>query len=165
MHYFKIICLFLFVLFSQVAYAVDPGDLLTSEQAFKVSAKPTDDGNVLISWEIADGYYLYRKKITFNSRTESIHIEHADLPTGEIKNDKFWQFGTIIAHILCRSKYCESDLKAVDVKVDVSGASKCSVYSSESLSADASGASKIVIYGDPPKVKTDLSGASSISSN
>ncbi|MCK5456216.1 MAG: DUF2807 domain-containing protein [Melioribacteraceae bacterium] len=63
------------------------------------------------------------------------------------------------------TKLNTADLKAVDVTVDVSGASKCSVYSSESLSADASGASKIVIYGDPPKVKTDLSGASSISSN
>ena len=96
MHYFKIIYLFLFVLFSQLTYAVGPGDLLTSEQAFKVSAKPTDDGNVLISWEIADGYYLYRKKITFNSRTESIHIEHADLPAGEIKNDKF--FGEMVIY-------------------------------------------------------------------
>ena len=63
------------------------------------------------------------------------------------------------------TKLNTSDLKAVDVTVDVSGASKCSVYSSSSLIADASGASKIVIYGDPPKVDTDVSGASSISSN
>jgi len=96
MHYFKIIIVFLFVLFSQLTYAVNPGDLLPSEQAFKVSAKPTDDGNVLISWEIAEGYYLYRKKITFNSRTESIHIEHADLPAGKIKNDKF--FGDMVIY-------------------------------------------------------------------
>lgn len=57
------------------------------------------------------------------------------------------------------------DLKATNVIVDVSGASKCNVYSSESLSVDASGASKIVIYGDPSNVETDLSGASSVSSN
>ncbi len=63
------------------------------------------------------------------------------------------------------TKLNTADLKAVDVTVDVSGASKCSVYSSSSLFADASGASKIVIYGDPPKVETDVSGASSITSN
>jgi len=63
------------------------------------------------------------------------------------------------------TKVNTEDLKAVDAIVDVSGASKCSVFSSSSLSADASGASKIVIYGDPPKVKTDISGASSITSN
>ena len=63
------------------------------------------------------------------------------------------------------TKLNTSDLKAVDVSVDVSGASKCSVYSSESMVADASGASKVVIYGDPPKVETDVSGAGSISSN
>lgn len=57
------------------------------------------------------------------------------------------------------------DLKATDVIVDVSGASKCDIYSSSSINADASGASKIVIYGDPPNVKTDVSGASKITSN
>ena len=62
------------------------------------------------------------------------------------------------------TKLNSADLKATDVTVDVSGASKCSVYSSESLSVDASGASNIVIYGDPPKVETDISGASSITS-
>ncbi|MCF6271038.1 MAG: DUF2807 domain-containing protein [Melioribacteraceae bacterium] len=56
------------------------------------------------------------------------------------------------------------ELKAKDVTLDVSGASKCSVFSSNSLSVDASGASKIVIYGDPSKIETDLSGASSITS-
>jgi len=63
------------------------------------------------------------------------------------------------------TKLNTSELKATNVTVDVSGASKCSVYSSESLSADASGASTIVIYGDPAKVETDLSGASSITSD
>jgi len=56
------------------------------------------------------------------------------------------------------------ELKAKNVTLDVSGASKCSVYSSESLFIEASGASKIVIYGDPSKIETDLSGASSITS-
>lgn len=60
------------------------------------------------------------------------------------------------------TKINTADLIAKDVKIDVSGASKCYTYSSNSIFADASGASKIIIYGDPLKVKTDISGASSI---
>ncbi|NOQ15023.1 MAG: protein-disulfide reductase DsbD [Methyloprofundus sp.] len=96
MHHFKIIFIFLIVLFSQSTYAVNPDDLLPPEQAFKVSAQPTDDGHVLISWEIAEGYYLYRKKITFSSKTESVSIDNADLPAGEIKHDPF--FGDMVIY-------------------------------------------------------------------
>ena len=100
MHHFKIIFIFFIVFFSQLTHAVNPDDLLPPEQAFKVSAKPTADGHVLISWDIADGYYLYRKKISFKSKTESISIEHADLPDGEIKNDEFFGEMVIYRHQL-----------------------------------------------------------------
>lgn len=96
MHHFKIFFVFFSVLFNQLTFAVNPDDLLPPEQAFKVSAKPTADGNILVSWEIADGYYLYRKKIAFNSKTDSVSIEHVDLPAGEIKNDKF--FGDMLIY-------------------------------------------------------------------
>ena len=96
MHHFKVIFVFFAVLFAQSAFAIDPDNLLPPEQAFKVSAKPTADGNILVSWEIADGYYLYRKKITFTSKTDAVSIEHADLPAGEIKHDKF--FGDMVVY-------------------------------------------------------------------
>jgi len=96
MHHFKIIFITLVAIFSQLSYAVNPDELLSPEQAFKVSAKPTADGNVLISWEIAEGYYLYRKKISFKSKTPAVIVESADLPAGEIKNDKF--FGDMVIY-------------------------------------------------------------------
>jgi len=96
MHHIKIFFFFITVLFSQWVYAINPDNLLPAEQAFKVSATPTDDGHVLISWEIAEGYYLYRKKISFSSKTESISIENTDLPAGEIKHDQF--FGDMVIY-------------------------------------------------------------------
>ncbi|MCK5355768.1 MAG: thiol:disulfide interchange protein, partial [Methyloprofundus sp.] len=96
MHHFKIFFISLIVVFSQLSYAVNADDLLPPEQAFKVSAKPTADGNVLISWEIAEGYYLYRKKISFKSKTPAVSVESADLPAGEIKHDEF--FGDMVIY-------------------------------------------------------------------
>ena len=96
MHHFKIIFIYLIILFSQSTYAINPDNLLSPEQAFKISAKPTDDGHVLISWKIAEGYYLYRKKISFSSKTESISIDNVDLPAGEIKHDQF--FGDMVIY-------------------------------------------------------------------
>ncbi len=87
MHYLKFTFACFFILVSQWAYAINPDQLLAPDQAFKVSAAATEDGNVQISWLIADGYYLYRKKISFTSKTDSIVIEQADLPAGEMKKD------------------------------------------------------------------------------
>jgi len=96
MHHVKIILSCFFIFFSQLAQAIDPADLLTPEQAFKVSAQATEDGNLLISWDIAEGYYLYRNKILFTSKTEAITVEHADLPAGEVKADKY--FGDVVIY-------------------------------------------------------------------
>ncbi len=98
MHHVKIILIFFFVFFSQLTFAVNPEDILPPEQAFKVSAKPTAKGGVLVSWDIADGYYLYRKKISFKSKTEFVIIENADLPAGEIKSDEFFGDMMIYRH-------------------------------------------------------------------
>ncbi len=98
MHHFKIIFVFFFIFFSQLTFAINPDDLLPPNQAFKISAKPTANGDVLVSWDIADGYYLYRKKITFKSKTESVSIQQADLPEGKIKHDEFFGDMMIYRH-------------------------------------------------------------------
>ena len=96
MHHVKIVLSCFFILFSQLTFAIDPDDLLAPEQAFKVSAQTTEDGNLQVSWDIAEGYYLYRNKMLFTSKTEAITIEHADLPVGEVKADKY--FGDVIIY-------------------------------------------------------------------
>lgn len=87
MYYLKITFTCFFVLVSQWAYAINPDELLPANQAFKVTTSTTADGNVKVSWQIAEGYYLYRKKISFTSKTDSVSIAQADLPKGQIKND------------------------------------------------------------------------------
>lgn len=85
--------------------------------------------------------------------------------SGACKGDFSGNTAKLVVDLSGATKLNTVDLKAADVTVDVSGASKCDIYSSSSIYADASGASKIVIYGDPPNVKTDVSGVSKITSN
>jgi len=82
--------------FSSVVYGINPDKLLRAEDAFKVSAQSTDDGYVKLSWDIADGYYLYRKQIAVKSQTTAVTIEHIDLPTGDIKQDPL--FGEVVIY-------------------------------------------------------------------
>ena len=63
------------------------------------------------------------------------------------------------------TKFNTVDLKAKNLNIDISGASKLDVFCENALTVDASGASKIIVYGDPQKTKTDISGASSIEFN
>jgi thiol:disulfide interchange protein DsbD len=47
-------------------------------------------------WDIAEGYYLYRNKMLFTSKTEAITVKHADLPAGKVKSDKY--FGDVVIY-------------------------------------------------------------------
>lgn len=59
---FKIIFFCFLTQISQSAFALESPDLLPPEQAFKVSAQAIAPDQVELSWDIAKGYYLYRKK-------------------------------------------------------------------------------------------------------
>ncbi len=90
MHYVKQFLFLFLALYKPFVFAINPADILPQEQAFKVSAKATQEGHVQVSWQIAKGYYLYRHKIAFISKTDNIGIQHADLPPGHIKHDKYF---------------------------------------------------------------------------
>lgn len=96
MRFFKIISLFLLLFISQLSYALNPSDLLRAEQAFKVSVTPTESGHVKIIWQIAEGYYLYRNKISVSSQSDAIKIKHMDLPAGIMKHDA--SFGDVLIY-------------------------------------------------------------------
>ncbi|MBI5808258.1 MAG: DUF2807 domain-containing protein [Ignavibacteriales bacterium] len=54
------------------------------------------------------------------------------------------------------------NLKANDVDISVSGAASASVFAKESLDASVSGVGSIDYYGNPAKIKTNISGVGSI---
>jgi thiol:disulfide interchange protein DsbD len=63
---------------------------LPPDQAFKVTAHATAADSVEVEWQIADGYYLYRKRMGFSTDTAQVQLGEAQFPAGEVKNDEFF---------------------------------------------------------------------------
>ncbi|GMR17342.1 MAG: hypothetical protein BMS9Abin32_425 [Gammaproteobacteria bacterium] len=64
-------------------------ELLHPEDAFRYAL--TDTGSAIeIDWALADGYYLYKKKLSFASNTPSIRLGEAQLPPGLDHEDEFF---------------------------------------------------------------------------
>lgn len=66
-------------------------DYLPPDVAFRVAARV--DGNIVrVRWVIADGYYLYRRKIEIKAESPDLVISAPALPAGLRKTDLY--FGT-----------------------------------------------------------------------
>ncbi|WP_097990992.1 protein-disulfide reductase DsbD [Methyloterricola oryzae] len=77
--------------------ALESKELLSADQAFRGSAHA--EGNALrLEWDIADGYYLYRKKFAFVAKTPGLSLGTPELPAGEIKHDEFFGDVEIYRH-------------------------------------------------------------------
>jgi len=93
---FKIIFLCFLSLVSQPAFALGADEILPPNQAFKVSAKAIAADRVEISWDIAEGYYLYRNKMRFESKTEQIRLGDPAFPSGQSHHDE--NFGDVVIY-------------------------------------------------------------------
>src|ERR1700722_15821584 len=63
-------------------------DFLPPDVAFRVGAQ-TDGNAVRVRWVIADGYYLYRTKITVAPESPDLVMAPAVLPPGTLKTDPY----------------------------------------------------------------------------
>jgi thiol:disulfide interchange protein DsbD len=93
MHINKLITL-LILLFAAVGATalqnIGVDDLLSPDQAFQIRGWSEGPDQLVVEWRIADGYYMYRDKIHFETDTPGIQLNHAMLPPGEIKHDEFF---------------------------------------------------------------------------
>lgn len=71
--------------------AIKPEDLLPPDQAFAFTAEPIAADMVQVEWRIADGYYLYRDKIHFESADPAVSLGPPVLPPPtDVKSDEFF---------------------------------------------------------------------------
>jgi thiol:disulfide interchange protein DsbD len=68
---------------------------LPVDEAFAMSAEVGPDGAILVRWDIADGYYLYRHRFTFEAREPAgggaIAVLGApEIPPGKAKVDEYF---------------------------------------------------------------------------
>lgn len=93
---FKIALLCLLSLINSTAFALGADEILPPDQAFKVSAKALAADRIEISWNIAEGYYLYRNKMRFESKTEQIRLGDPAFPSGQTHHDE--NFGDVVIY-------------------------------------------------------------------
>lgn len=83
----------LLLLFPLLAHALQGGDLfkkpdfLPVGQAFMFSSERLETGETRLYWQIADGYYLYQKRLKFDGLTAD---QQPSLPAGEDHNDEYF---------------------------------------------------------------------------
>ena len=70
--------------------AIDVDDLLPIDEAFALQAQATERGRIEFTWDIADGYYLYRHRMAVQPVDASFKSNPLELPSGEKYTDEFF---------------------------------------------------------------------------
>ena len=89
----KFILSFILILLSANVFAASADDLLKPDDAFSGSLSLASPDELKATWDIADGYYMYRKRFSFESATPGITLGEPVFPKGKIKDDP--GFGTV----------------------------------------------------------------------
>ncbi|HEX8610331.1 MAG TPA: protein-disulfide reductase DsbD [Telluria sp.] len=120
-HAFALLLLALSFLFAAPARAED--DYLAPEVAFKFSARMLDPQTVAVTYEIADGYYMYRERFKFNAANATLGAPV--IPAGKIKFDETFQ------------KNVETYRKSVTITIPVESSGMFTLTASSQGCADA----------------------------
>ena len=106
------------LLFSVFAQAEN--DLLPADEAFSFKAKVVND-EILLTWGIAKGYYLYKEKIKISSDF-STQLGTAKFPKAKVKNDEFFgRIGVYRNSAVVAVPVLEGDAKSILLNVTFQG--------------------------------------------
>jgi thioredoxin:protein disulfide reductase len=75
-------------------------DFLQPDEAFRLSALAQGSDRVQLSWQIAEGYYLYRARIKVTSPSTQAQLGTAQMPDGQVKNDEYFGRQEVYHHEL-----------------------------------------------------------------
>jgi len=64
-------------------------ELLDPDKAFRISARALDARNVEVTFQIADGYYMYRERFRF-ATADGRPLTGVQIPRGKVKEDQFF---------------------------------------------------------------------------
>lgn len=123
----KILIALLALMIAPVSWAIDEDELLAPEQAFPFHASVSEAGFVDFKWEIAEGYYLYRSRLKFNSQTPSIILGDAMLPDGKKKHDEFFGDVEIYHHELAGRLPYQGSSSNLSLQVESQGCAEIGV--------------------------------------
>src|SRR5258708_39640540 len=72
-----------------VAQLFGTQELLDPEKAFRISARALDARNVEVTFQIAEGYYMYRERFSFATE-DGQPLKGVEIPHGKIKEDQYF---------------------------------------------------------------------------
>ena len=64
-------------------------ELLEPDKAFRIAARALDARNVEVTFQIADGYYMYRERFSF-ATADGRALQGVQIPHGKVKVDQFF---------------------------------------------------------------------------
>jgi len=96
-------------------------EYLDPEVAFVLTAEAQSANNVQLNWRIADGYYLYRKRISLEPADATHPVGAIVLPKGLPHSDEYFGEQEIYRQSLDASFAVPPGAKSVDVKVTYQG--------------------------------------------
>ncbi|MEZ5565718.1 MAG: protein-disulfide reductase DsbD family protein [Gammaproteobacteria bacterium] len=73
----------------QVSGQAPEPDVLKPEQAFQYTVSAVADA-LVVRWNIRPEYYLYKERMSFESRTPGITLGAAQMPAGELHSDEYF---------------------------------------------------------------------------
>jgi thiol:disulfide interchange protein DsbD len=82
--------LFILGLLAIGATASAEDEFLLPDEAFVISGEADGPDAVRVRWDIAHGYYMYRSKFRFASKTDGVETGTPALPKAETKHDEFF---------------------------------------------------------------------------
>ena len=71
------------------AYARAEAEYLEPDAAFKFSARMLDPQTIAVTYDVADGYYMYRERFKFTAVNASLGVPQ--MPAGKVKFDETFQ--------------------------------------------------------------------------
>lgn len=81
---------FILMLFPTAALAFFADELLEPDAAFSLQAEAVDTQTLRLTWNIADGYYMYREQFRFTPETAGLRFGEPRMPNGTVVEDEFF---------------------------------------------------------------------------
>jgi thiol:disulfide interchange protein DsbD len=124
---YLLISLILLITSSQTFAAGNPFDssedeeFLKVEEAFQLTATANSANEIKLFWSVADGYYLYRKRLSVSSNDAGVTIGELDLPAGKNQHDEFFGDVEIYEQSLDVTVPVSSDSNSIELIVGYQG--------------------------------------------
>jgi len=105
--------------------AGNSGDFLPPDEAFRFGAGLPQPDSIPLTWVIADGYYLYKDKISVETSTPNVQLGKPVLPQGKPKHDEYFGdtevYYEVLEATLPVARAASSEALSVQLKVTYQG--------------------------------------------